>query len=291
MASSDTSNPPPPKSDWSATQYLKFSKQRTRPVHDLIAQLTPHIASPTPRIYDLGCGPGNSTSALLSFFPSATITGIDSSPDMLLKARAAVPSATFTSGDLANFIPEDTSAVDLLFSNAAFHWLPSSLRLPVLTKLFTGLKTGGVLALQVPDNYDAPSHALMRSTALLPNQPWSKYFIAAGVGDLNVPTRPDLDPIEPVATWYDALSPLAQEAGVDIWHTEYVHVLPNPGAIVAWVRSTGLQPFLHLLEGDEGAEEAFLREYERGLGEMYRPLGDGRVALGYRRLFVVAVRG
>ncbi|KAF2831696.1 S-adenosyl-L-methionine-dependent methyltransferase [Ophiobolus disseminans] len=275
----------PEKKDWSATQYLKFGNERTRAVHDLLAQVTPHISSPNPRIYDLGCGPGNSTQALLSAFPSARITGMDSSPDMLSKARATLPDVEFVSSDLSTYKPDQ--AADLLFSNAVFHWLRTDNRIPTLSKLFKNLQPGAVLAIQVPDNYHFPSHTLMRTTACLTNKPWSKYFSSSHIGDTSDSSRPDLDPIEPPSSFYNALSPHASL--VNVWRTEYQHVLSDHGAIVEWVRATGLQPYLNCIE-DEGAREAFLTEYEERLKGEYERLGDGRVMLGYPRLFVVAVR-
>lgn len=279
-----TTTPPPQKPDWSATQYLKFDNERTRAVYDLLARARPRVQSPTPRIYDLGCGPGNSTAALLSAFPGAAATGMDSSPDMLSKAAAALPAVDFVKGDLATF---DAPDADLLFSNAVFHWLRSDRRIPTLTRLFAALRPGSVLAIQVPDNYAAPSHAAMRATALVPDAPWTPFFANAAIGDLSNADRPDLDPIEAPNAFYDALQPFA--ASVDVWRTEYFHVLADARAIVEWVKGTGLQPYLHRI-GDEGAKGAFLDEYERRVGEAYPALGDGKVMLGYPRLFVVAVR-
>jgi trans-aconitate 2-methyltransferase len=272
------------KPDWSATQYLKFGNERTRAVYDLLSQARQHVRTETPRIYDLGCGPGNSTSALLAAFPSAKATGMDSSPDMLSKATAALPAAEFVQGDLATF---EAPGADVLFSNAVFHWLRTPQRIPTLVRLFQGLAPGGVLAIQVPDNYHAPSHRLMRETASAPGAAWSSFFADANIGELSDAQRPDLDPIEAPGAFYDALVPFAQN--VNIWRTEYYHVLADAGAIVEWVKGTGLQPYLHRI-GDEDAKKAFLGEYERRLVEAYPELKDGKLLLGYPRLFVVAVR-
>jgi trans-aconitate 2-methyltransferase len=276
------------KKDWSATQYLKFSSQRTRAVHDLVNHIAPLITFPNPRIYDLGCGPGNSTKVLLSAFPRTDITGMDTSADMLAKARAALPAVTFELGDVEDFQPPEAESVDLIFSNAVFHWLRSSSRIHTLSRIFETLRPGGVLAIQVPNNYHEPSHVLMRSTALLAGHVYSKYFADAKIGDLEDGERPDLDPIEPASAFYNALVPDARD--VDIWETRYEHVLKDAGAIVEWVKGTGLQPYLERMGDDEDAKSAFLKEYERGLKEAYPALEDGKVMLGYPRLFVVAVR-
>ncbi|KAH7379129.1 S-adenosyl-L-methionine-dependent methyltransferase [Phaeosphaeria sp. MPI-PUGE-AT-0046c] len=289
-----TSTPQQPQSaesrkekDWSATQYSLFLAQRTRPVHDLISQLKPLVTTPNPRIYDLGCGPGNSTSALLSAFSGARVTGMDSSPDMLSKARAACPGAEFVEGDLSNFSIPASEAPDLLFSNAVFHWLRRPARIPALLRLFEPLASGSVLAIQVPDNYAEPSHAAMRSTAMLPSQPFSASFASARIGDVDCAARPDLDPIEPAADFYNALIPHA--AHVDIWRTTYSHILDDAKAIVEWVKGTGLQPFLNEMESEEG-KRAYLEKYEEVLKKEYPELKDGKVLLRYPRLFVVAVK-
>lgn len=277
----------PPSKDWSATQYLKFGNERTRPVYDLISQIAPRITTPNPRIYDLGCGPGNSTKVLLDAFPAAHITGMDSSPDMLSKASTALPAIEFVQGDLATFAPKQGEQVDLLYSNAVFHWLRSPTRIETLTRLLSALKPGAVLAFQVPDNYDEPSHALMRDVARRDDAPWAPYFKDTQIGSLEDKGRPDLDPIEPVQEFYNALAPHAEV--VDIWTTKYSHVLKDAPAIVEWVKGTGLQPYLQRIE-DEEAKRLFLGEYEERLKEAYPELVDGKVLLGYPRLFVLAVR-
>lgn len=268
--------PPTATSDWSANQYLKFGNERTRAVRDLVSNIPLH--SPK-RIIDLGCGPGNSTAVLASRWPHAQISGMDSSPDMLSKARANLPGITFVQGDLRTYEPEP--GADLLFSNAVFHWLRSEQRVPTILRLLKSQKAGGVLAFQVPDNYQEPSHKAMREVALL-DGPWREYFQA-----LPADKRPDLDPIESPADWYNALIPFCQK--VDVWHVLYQHVMEAPSSIVEWVKGTGLMPFLNPLPTQE-VKDAFLKAYEQRLSEVYPSLADGKVMLRYPRLFVVAKR-
>ncbi|KAF2705034.1 S-adenosyl-L-methionine-dependent methyltransferase [Pleomassaria siparia CBS 279.74] len=285
--------------DWSAQQYLKFGDERTRPVHDLVAQVLPLIGRPNPRIYDLGCGPGNSTEVLADAFPGTNIKGMDSSPDMLRKANATFKSrdgaqaraVTFEEGNLETYLPDE--GADLLFSNAVFHWLRSPKRIPALIRLLETLKPGGVLAFQVPDNYDEPSHSSMRAVALQPSQPWSSSFSSSHIGNLSNSARPDLDPIESPSTFYKALIPYCQS--VNLWRTQYQHVLSDHKSIVEWVKGTGLQPYLNRIdEGTGEAKKSFLHEYERVLTDEYETIGVGggeeKVLLQYPRLFVVAVR-
>lgn len=277
----------PSNKDWNATLYLKFGNERTRPVYDAVSQITQYITTPNPRIYDLGCGPGNSTKVLLDAFPGANVKGMDSSPDMISKARAALPDVQFELGDLATFAPKEEGKADLLFSNAVFHWLRSPTRIETLTRLFKTLKPGGVLAIQVPDNYLEPSHALMRDVAKREDAPWAEYFKNTRIGDLSDKGRPDLDPVEPSHEFYNALAPLAKK--VDIWRTTYSHILTDAPAISEWVKGTGLQPYLQRME-DEDVKKQYLQEYQERLDEAYPQLVDGKVLLGYPRLFVLAIR-
>ncbi|KAK4148558.1 hypothetical protein C8A00DRAFT_47607 [Chaetomidium leptoderma] len=262
-------------SDWSPDQYLLFRNARNRAIHDLIAFLGPEY-SPD-RITDLGCGPGNSTEILASRFPHATITGIDSSPAMLTQARTtSLPNTTFAQADLHTYDPGQ--GVDLLFSNAVFHWLRRRDRIPTLTRLLLTQQLGrGTLAFQVPDNHDEPSHRAMRETAASP----------PGANE------PDLDPIETPLEYYNALKPHCR--AVETWTTRYVHVMEDHGAIVEWAKGTGLQPFVNLLPAAEEAggvdvREAFLEAYRQRLEKEYPRAEDGRVLLTYPRRFVVAFR-
>src|SRR5262249_13077348 len=150
--------------DWSARQYLKFEDERTRPPRDLLAQVPLRSAR---RIADLGCGPGNSTELLVERFPEAQVVGIDSSPDMLRQARERLPRCAFVHGDLATWLPEPDT--DLLFGNAVFHWVPDHPK--VLARLLGSLPSGGVLAVQMPDNTKEPALMLMEKVATLLAQP------------------------------------------------------------------------------------------------------------------------
>jgi trans-aconitate 2-methyltransferase len=254
--------------DWNPAQYLAFADERTRPARDLLAQVPLAEAR---RAYDLGCGPGNSTALLVERFPPARVTGIDNSPAMLEAGRAACPEATFAFGDLATWEPRD--APDLLFSNAAFQWVPD--HLAVLARLAATLRPGGVLAVQMPDNLGESSHALMRRAAAA--GPWSAHLRDAAAAR---------DVLPEVAVYYDRLKPCFRR--LDIWHTTYNHPLDGVEGIVSWLESTGLRPFLASL--DESARDGFLNAYRALLAEAYPLRADGKVLLRFPRLFVVGVR-
>jgi trans-aconitate 2-methyltransferase len=254
--------------DWNARQYLKFEDERTRPPRDLLAQ----VRLENPRlIFDLGCGPGNSTELLVQRFPRAEVIGVDSSPDMLRKARERLPLCRFVEADIAAWASE--APADLLFANAAFQWIPDHPR--VLRRLAAGLPVGGVLAVQMPDNTREPSHALQREVAA--GGPWANnpQIQAAARGDLPSPEA-----------YYDLLQPVC--AHVDIWHTVYNHALPSPRAIVEWFKGSALQPYLAPLDAD--AREQFLAAYAEKVAAAYPPRVDGNVLLRFPRLFIIAVK-
>ncbi|KAL7781764.1 S-adenosyl-L-methionine-dependent methyltransferase [Trichoderma ceciliae] len=256
--------------DWSAAQYLKFAEQRTRPSRDLLAQVP--LASPK-RIIDIGCGPGNSTEVLAKKWPDAKILGMDSSANMIEAARKALPQLEFKVADLHTYTPE--GPVDLLFSNAVFHWINSEDRVSVMKRLIQSLSTGGVFALQIPDNYTEESHKAMRLVAK--DGPWSKTL-----EQLKPSLGPFLSPFE----LYNELKPLC--SSVDLWHTYYQHPLDGHDGIVEWVKGTGLRPFIDPLNPEQ--RDGFLAAYLEKLKELYPLCIDGSVLLRYPRLFMVAVR-
>jgi trans-aconitate 2-methyltransferase len=252
---------------WNPELYLSFGDLRTRPAIDLLARIP--LRAPA-RIADLGCGPGNSTALLVERWPDAAVTGIDSSAAMLAKARASGIRANWLQADLADWTP--ALPFDLLFSNAALQWLPGHAEL--LPRLFGHVASGGVLAVQMPRNFGAPSHVLLRELAAA--EPWAERLEPA------LPREPVGSP----ACYYDLLAPSA--AGLDIWETEYLHVLDGDDPVLAWTRGTALRPVRAALEPDEVA--AFEADYGQRLRAAYPRRADGRTLFPFRRLFIVACR-
>ncbi|KAL4888463.1 S-adenosyl-L-methionine-dependent methyltransferase [Aspergillus ambiguus] len=258
----------PTTKDWSASQYLKFEDERTLPVRELLARVP--LSAPK-EIVDLGCGPGNSTNALVSRYPEAHIVGMDSSPDMIRKARATLPNLEFSVSDLRSYTP--SAPTDLFFSNAVLHWLKKDERMVAIKSLMKTQPSGGVFAFQVPDNLMEPSHVLMKETAL--NGPWATTLKGVGRDDIESPQE-----------IYDELIPLS--SAVNIFHTHYHHSLESHEAIVEWVKGTGLRPYVDPLTPPD--KKAFISEYLKRLEAAYPRSVDGRVLLRYPRLFVVAVK-
>ncbi|RAL03526.1 S-adenosyl-L-methionine-dependent methyltransferase [Aspergillus ibericus CBS 121593] len=262
---------------WSPTQYLKFASERNTPAQDLLNHIPSH--SPT-TIIDLGCGPGNSTAILATRYPTANITGIDSSPDMIKQAKTTTlntaENITFTLGSVESYTPDPSTPVDIYFSNAVLQWLPRGERLQVIKRLVSTQPSGGIFAFQMPDTLSEPSHVLMREVAA--SGPWKEKLSDVG--------REEVESPEEI---YDVL---VEGGGVEVkvWRTVYYHALRGHGEIVEWVRGTGLRPYLDRLGGDEEGE--FLRVYEEGLrGERgYQRRADGGVLLRYPRVFGVVVK-
>jgi trans-aconitate 2-methyltransferase len=254
--------------DWNAQQYLKFEDERTRPARDLLAQVPLQEAR---KVVDIGCGPGNSTELLVRRWPQASVTGVDTSADMLRQARERLPGHTFIEANIAHWAP--SAGTDVLFANAVFQWVPDHIR--QLKRLVSTLARGGVLAVQMPDNLDEPSHILMREVAQL--EPWRKQLSKA------VELR---DALPKPGGYYDALRPLC--ARIEIWHTIYNHVLDDAASVVEWVKGTGLRPFVDPLEPPE--RKAYLTEYTARIAASFLPQADGKVLLRFPRIFIVAVK-
>jgi trans-aconitate 2-methyltransferase len=249
---------------WNPSVYLTYADERTRPAADLLAR----VPSENPaRVADLGCGPGNSTELLVKRWPQAKVEGVDSSPQMIDAAKTSGVAANFTLADLASWKPD--AAYDVIFSNATYQWLPDHRAL--LPRLMGFVAKGGVFAFQVPNNQYSPSHTLMRDVAA--QGPWAEKL--ANVRGIFV---------ERVQTYFDILAPHA--ASLDIWTTEYLHVLEGEDAVFKWVSGTGLRPFLDALTGDERA--AFAREYKARLNVAYPRRADGKTLFPFSRLFAVA---
>jgi trans-aconitate 2-methyltransferase len=231
---------------WQPERYLAFADQRTRPARDLLARVA--LANPA-RVADLGCGPGNSTALLARRWPEAAIIGVDSSPEMLAEARTSGVRATWVEADIAAWTPDDP--LDLIYANAALQWLDHHATL--LPRLLGQLRAAGVFAVQMPRNFEAPSHALLRDTTR--SGPWADHL--AGILD-----RPSVA----APTWYhDLLAPHA--AALDIWETEYLHVLEGDDPVLSWTRGTALRPVMQALDADQFA--AFEAAYAERLRVAY----------------------
>jgi trans-aconitate 2-methyltransferase len=261
---------------WDPEQYGKFSDHRSRPFGDLMARVG---ASDPALVVDLGCGNGPLTLSLAERWPAARVVGVDHSPQMLAAARSLdrADRVEWVESDVAQWDPDSLGGrPDVIVTNAALQWVPDHVAL--LARWAQALAPGGWLAMQVPGNIDAPSHALMRD-------------VAEDHPDAEV-LRPALRrlAVEQPAVYVELLGSVGLE--VDGWETTYQHILDpqakqaNP--VLEWVRGTGLRPVLDALT-DDRRREAFLADYDARLRVAYPRTGIG-VIFPFRRIFAVGHR-
>lgn len=252
---------------WDPNRYLQFEKERTQPCRDLVARID---LDSVPFAVDLGCGPGNSTRVLAERWPGAKITGIDSSAEMLEKARKSEVRAEWKLADIRDWTP--VAPVELVFSNAVFQWLPDAdAQLPRLLK---SVSEGGAFAFQVPSGEGRWVDAIREVAG---TARWRGVFpeTALSLG------TPD------VSHHYDLLSPVAER--VEVWQTEYVHLFEAPETVVEWTSGSALRPILDRLTKKHD-RESFLSDYTAAIVEAYPRRPSGKVLFPFLRRFVVAYR-
>jgi trans-aconitate 2-methyltransferase len=250
---------------WDPAQYLKFADQRLRPAIDLLNRID--FADPA-EVFDLGAGAGNVTRLLKERWPGARVTGVDDSQEMLDKAAAVAPEITWERADLASWRPPRPA--DIIYSNAALHWLDGHERL--FPALFSSVAPGGVLAVQLPRNFSAVSHTSISEAAR--SGPWR--------AKLEPLLRPA--PVAEPAFYYGLLAPRA--ATLDMWETEYLQVMEGDNPVKEWTKGTWLRPLLAALEEPERSR--FEAHYADLVARAYPRRPDGRTLFPFRRLFIVA---
>ena len=252
---------------WDPMQYLKFAGERLRPAIDLLARIP--SAAPA-SVVDLGCGAGNLAPLFLQRWPQAKLLGVDSSPQMLAKARADYPQAEFVQADFATWRPRQP--VDVLYSNAALHWLDGHETL--FPALLETVAPGGWMAVQMPRNFGAPSHTCV--TEAIEQGKW----------------RTKLEPLlrrRPVGTPREYSNLLrGRTAALEIWEIEYLQVLKGENPVAEFVKGSWLKQFLDRLE--EPDRSAFESEYRVRVRAAYPPEADGSTLFPFRRLFILAQR-
>lgn len=252
---------------WDPAQYGRFAKERARPFFDLLAQID---AAEPKSIVDLGCGTGELTAALAKRWPSAEVVGVDSSPEMIAKAEAQVsPRLRFETKRIQDWQP--SAAVDVLFSNAALHWVKPHEQ--EIERMAGCVAPGGTFAFQAPNQFAAPSHTIIQDVRNLPE--WRPLIGSATADGYLAPPA-----------WY-AQSLAAWGFETRVWETIYYQVLAGDDAVLEWIKGTALrQPLAKL---DPPQQEKFLAQVGARLRKAY-PKESGGTMLPYRRLFVVATR-
>lgn len=254
-------------SDWKPNLYLAYEKERTQPSIDLVTRID--IENPK-RIIDIGCGPGNSTNVLKSRWPQAEIIGLDSSKAMLDKAKSKYNGIDWVCTDATDDLTE-LGKFDIVFSNAAIQWIPNQDLL--LKKLFGMLSDNGVLAIQVPCTKYMPLYTELK--ILISSEKWEHEF--SGFADNCIKNTADF--------YYNNLCNLTNE--IDLWETNYFHVMNTHSDIVKWYTGSSLRLYLDYLK-DERQILDFTSDYETALKEAYPTQNNGKVLFPFTRIFFIA---
>ena len=253
---------------WDPEVYLSFADQRARPFYDLLSR----VDAQQPRgVVDLGCGPGNLTVQLARRWPDAVIEALDSSPEMIAAARERGVDAAV--GDLRSWTPQRDT--DVVVSNAALHWVPEHGELMV--RWVGQLPAGAWLAVQMPGNFESPSHVAVRVVAHRVAYVKALRDIPFQVGTVvDTPTR---------------YAELLAEAGcnVDAWETTYLHRLTGEHPVLDWIEGSALRPVRERLKEQE--YQQFCQELIPLLADAYPRRPDGTTYFPFRRVFVVAQVG
>jgi trans-aconitate 2-methyltransferase len=254
--------------DWNPDLYLQFRSERTQPSIDLIARI--NLVKPK-SIIDIGCGPGNSTQVLVNRWPKAKITGLDSSSGMIKKAKHDYPNQEWIAADASTYEPE--IKYDIVFSNAVIQWIPNHVN---LLKRFNGmLSNSGLVAIQIPLFWDMPLGKIINYTSK--DSRWKKKM--GGVSDLFT--------IHNYSFYYDQLS--EQFNSIEIWETQYLHIMNSHLSILKMMRSTGMKPYLDKLDNDSEIN-MFEKEVLREIENAYLKQKNGKVILPFKRLFFIGYK-
>ena len=254
--------------DWNPDLYLKFERERTQPARDLVARI--ELADPA-RILDLGCGPGNSTAVLKHRWPTASVIGLDKSSAMIEKARTSGLPVEWLEADAGSDLSH-LGEFDLVMANASLQWLPDHGNL--LPRLSQLVNSGGALAVQIPKFPDMPIARTITEASRLPQ--YAQLFAKFDSGMHYFGDR----------FYYDVLCPASR--AVDVWVTHYYHVLPNHPAIIDWIKSTGMRPYLDHLPED--LRDGFMAEVLERVKPYYPAQNDGQVLFIFKRLFFIAYK-
>ena len=250
---------------WDSEKYLKFEKERTQPAIDLARRVAGrNVVS----ALDVGCGPGNSSAVIKSIFPNADILGIDFSADMIERAKKDHGDIRFEQWDADVFTQESNQKFDLIFSNACLQWLPDQYK--TITNLYNLLNEDGIMAVQIPCNFDEPIHHLINK--VVTGEKWKT--VIKQQRDYEMGTIED---------YFDVLSGLTDK--FDIWTTTYHHVLPSREAIWTWYEGTGLRPYLSQI--DDSMKEEFKKDIMEEIGVNYPLQKNNKVIFHFPRLFFV----
>ena len=253
--------------DWNPAQYLRYDSERLRPALDLMARIQVDLPK---TVFDLGCGTGTVTGILKERWPNANVTGVDSSASMLERTVDVETGVNWQHADLNDWQPEQPA--DVIYSNAALHWLDDHGTL--FPRLMKSVRPRGILAVQMPENFSAPSHTSIADT------------VREGAWHERLTPYQREQPVAEPYFYYDLLSPLS--SSIDMWETTYMHILEGDDPIVEWTKGTMLRPLLdHLTEKEAFS---FIASYTKKVAKAYPHRTDGKTVFPFKRLFILATK-
>ena len=254
--------------DWNPDLYLKYRNERTQPSIDLISKI--EISFHPKSILDIGCGPGNSSQALLQRWPNAILTGIDNSMNMIEKAKTSYPNNIWIVEDASKY--STNTKYDIVFSNATIQWISNHEYL--FHKLANFTNDGGVLAVSVPRFNEMPLSSAIQKVAS--KEKWRE------------PTKgcSELFTYHDYKYYYDLIS--IDYKSIEFWQTDYIHILESQYSIMEWIRSTGMKPYLDCLQDEE--KSLFETEVLAEIKCDYPVQNDGKVLFPFKRLFMIGYK-
>ena len=249
---------------WNAKLYDTFSKERMQPSIDLANRINKVCV----RILDVGCGSGMSTLALKNRFPDSEIIGVDLSNTMLESARKLLPDVQWIQRDCSESL-EDLGQFDLVFSNAFLQWLPDQEEF--IKNIRNCIKENGILALQIPNFEPMMIAGIIKETA--------KEFDSNGDIFANLHNNCYNHPL---TTYYNMMT--RYYSNVEVWQTNYIHQMDSSDAVVEFVKSTALIPYLERLS--ESQEKEFIAQLQERTAEYYNPCDNSKVLFPFERIFI-----
>ncbi|MBI4857005.1 MAG: methyltransferase domain-containing protein [Acetobacterium woodii] len=252
--------------DWNVKLYRQFEKERIQPSIDLVNRIE---GDSFKRIIDVGCGSGMSTMPLRNRFKEAEIVGADSSPAMLKQARTTVTDVNWLERDCSKPM-NDLGKFDLVFSNAALQWLEN--QAGVIGNLSEMLEPDGILAVQIPY--------------------FSAMTIAGCIGeavktyneDIFKGIEKDLFRSYSPGFYYDEL--VNYFSKIELWQTNYLHIMNNHEEILKFCMSTGLRPYADRFE--EADRDGFYKKVLNEIKKGYNVQKNGKILFEFKRIFFIA---
>ncbi|MSP78918.1 MAG: methyltransferase domain-containing protein [Dehalococcoidia bacterium] len=249
---------------WDPQRYHQFQAERSAPFDDLVKLI---VVRDGADVVDLGCGPGELTSRLANMLPNSSVLGVDSSANMLAKARQLeTPALRFRQQTIESL----EGQWDLVFSNAAIQWLDDHRSL--IPRLLSMVRPGGQMVIQLPSNHMHATQTLMADVAR--EEPfrtafngWAREFSVLSIEE------------------YAEILYTCGAAKITVFEKVYPQVVKDAQALLDWSRGTALLPYLERLSDD--LRSLYLDLYLRRLKQRWP---GSPVFFPFRRIIMAATR-